>query len=122
MSNLYTRTETVEAHQWNPADPLTAGHTLGWLLAKEVEFTHTSGPEGRLTLTLDPEALTVHPGQWIVHHPEHGHSVVDPDDFEATYTPAETDRTRRHGVSNVINGASSGTVIQTGDHHGDIRL
>ncbi|MBR8745307.1 hypothetical protein [Nocardiopsis sp. MG754419] len=119
MSDLYTRTETVEAHQWMPADPISAGRTLGWLLAHGVEFTHTRGPEATLTLTPDSVALVAHPGDWVVHHPRRGLSVLTNADFEADYAPAGAPRGRR-GVTNVINGVTAGgSIIQSG---GDIRF
>ncbi len=123
MSNLFTRTETVEAHQWMPADPLAAGRTLGWLLASGLEFTHTCGSEATLTLAPGSGELIAHPGDWVVRHPEGVFAVLTQADFEATYAPADPPRSRRRSVTNVINGVSAGgSIIQTGDHHGTIRL
>lgn len=120
---LYIRTETVDAHQWTPADPIAAGSTLGWLIAAGVELTH--GPEATVTITVEDTRLVVRPGEWIVHHPERGYSVVDPDRFAAEYTNAETPpRSRRRTVINTVGNVSAGgSIIQTGgDIHGHVSL
>lgn len=123
MRHQYTRTETVQAHQWLPGDPIAAGATLGWLLAEGVEFTHTTGPEATLTLTPGSVALVARPGEWVVRRPEGSFAVLSQADFESTHAPAEPLRPRRRGVTNVINGVTAGgSIIQTGDHHGSIHL
>ncbi|MFE0267261.1 hypothetical protein ACFWZ7_21960 [Nocardiopsis alba] len=124
MKHLYTRTETVEAHQWLPADPITAGATLGWLLSDDVEFTHGSGPEATLTLHIDGQQMILQPGDWLVRHPDQGHSVVDHATFTATYDRAKTpSRPRRGTVINTVGDVSAGAIIQTGgDYYGSLRL
>lgn len=124
MTHRYTRTETVQAHQWLPSDPIVAGSTLGWLLSEGIEVTHTAGPDAVLTLTPGRQGeFVARPGDWIVRTGEGTVSVVDEIDFEATYTPAIPPRQRRRGVTNIISGVTAGgSIIQTGDHHGSIHF
>lgn len=110
----YTRPRPVEAAQWSPDLP---GDVISLLINHGIDWE--TYPGGLLCIDPKSDGIRVEDTNWIVID-DAGVEVFPDTRFRELFEY----RTMRSGggVTNTITGPTTGTVVQVGDHWGNLRL